>query len=83
MAAGGTSTCEVVKDTGTDAPGAGTDLLLAAYDLNGTAQVVDPDLLAAAPYTTHLRAGDRLSIDFAHAVQASSGVLITVGLNAI
>ncbi len=83
VAAGGTSTCQVVKDTGTDAPGAGTDLLLAAFDLNGTAQSVDPDLLAAAPYTTHLRAGDRLSVDFAHAVQASSGVLITVGLNAI
>lgn len=83
VAAGGASTCQVVKDTGTDAPGAGTDLLLSAFDLNGTAQTVDPDLLAAAPYTTHLRAGDRLSIDFGAAVQASSGVLITVGLNAI
>jgi len=83
IAAGGTSTCEVVKDSGTDAPGAGTDLLLAAFDLNGTAQTVDPDLCAAAPYTTHMKAGDRLSVDFAHAVQASSGVLITVGLDAI
>jgi len=83
IAAGGTSTCQVVKDSGTDAPGAGTDLLLAAFDLNGTAQTVDPDLLAAAPYTTHLKAGDRLSIDFAHAVQSSSGVCITVGLDAI
>lgn len=83
VAAGGASTCQVVKDTGTDAPGAGTDLLLAAFDLNGTAQTVDPDLLAAAPYTTHLRAGDRLSIDFANAVQSGTGVLVTVGLNAI
>ncbi len=83
VAAGGTSTCQITKDSGTDAPGAGTDLLLAAFDLNGTAQTVDPDLLAAAPYTTHLKAGDRLSIDFAHAVQSGTGVLVTVGLNAI
>ena len=83
VAAGGTSTAQITKDSGTDAPGAGTDLLLSAYDLNGTAQTVDFDLLAAAPYTTHLRAGDRLAIDFGHAVQASSGVLVTVGLNAI
>lgn len=83
VAAGSTSTAQVVKDSGTDAPGAGTDLLLAAFDLNGTAQVVDPDLLAAAPYTTHLKAGDRLAIDFANAVQSSTGVCVTVGLNAI
>ncbi len=83
VAAGGTSTCQITKDTATDAPGAGTDLLLSAFDLNGTAQTVDVDLLAAAPYTTHLKAGDRLSIDFAHAVQAGTGVLVTVGLNAI
>lgn len=82
VAAGGTSTAQLTKDTGTDAPGAGTDLLLAAWDLNGTANTTDPDLLAAAPYTVHLRAGDRLAIDFAHAVQSSSGLCLTVALNA-
>lgn len=80
VAAGGTSTMEVVKDTGTDAPGAGTDLLLAAFDLNGTAEVPDPDLLAAAPYTVDLIAADRLSVDFAHAVQSSSGLVVTTSL---
>ncbi len=83
VAAGGASTAQITKDSSTDAPGAGTDLLLAAYDLATTAQTATPDLLAAAPYTTHLRAGDRLSIDFAHAVQSTTGVLVTVGLNAI
>ncbi len=83
VAAGGASTVQVVKDSGTDAPGAGTDLLLAAFDLNTTAQTVAYDLMAAAPYTTHVKAGDRISVDFANAVQSSTGVLITVGLNAI
>ncbi len=83
VAAGGASTAQIVKDATTDAPGAGTDLLLAAYDLNTTAQTATPDLLAAAPYTTHLKAGDRLAIDFANAVQSTTGVLVTVGLNAI
>ncbi len=82
VAAGGASTAQVVKDATTDAPGAGTDLLLAAYDLNTTAQTATPDLLAAAPYTVHLIAGDRLAIDFANAVQSTTGVLVTVGLNA-
>ncbi len=83
VAAGGASTAQIVKDSTTAAPGAGTDLLLAAYDLNTTAQTATPDLLAAAPYTTHLLAGDRLAIDFANAVQSTTGVLVTVGLNAI
>lgn len=83
VAAGGASTAQVTKDSSTDSPGAGTDLLLAAYDLNTTAQTVAVDLCAAAPYTTHVRAGDRISCDFANAVQASTNVCITVGLNAI
>ncbi len=83
VAAGGTSTANITKDAGTTAAGAGTALLLSAYNLNATAQTVVVDLLAAAPYTTHLRAGDRLSLLFNHAVQSSSGIAITVGLNAI
>lgn len=83
VAAGSTSTAQIVKDTGTDAPGAGTDLLLSAYNLNATAQTVVVDLLAAAPYTVHLKAGDRLAIDFANAVQSSTDVCVTVGLSAI
>ncbi len=73
----------VTKDSGTTAAGAGTALLLSAANLNATAQTAIVDLLAAAPYTTHLRAGDRLSLLFNHAVQASSGLLVTVGLDAI
>lgn len=83
VAAGSTSTAQIVKDSGTDIPGGGTDLLLAAYNLNATAQTVVVDLLAAAPYTVHLKAGDRLAIDFANAVQSSTDVCVTVGLNAI
>lgn len=79
-AAGGTSTLQVVKDTGTSAPGAGTDLLSAAFDLNGTANTVQVGALSATAADLLLAAGDRLSVDFGHAIQSSAGVLVTVAL---
>lgn len=80
VAAGGTSTLQVVKDTGTAAPGAGTDLLSAAFDLNGTANTVQEGALSATAADLVLAAGDRLSVDFAHAIQSSAGVVVTVAL---
>lgn len=82
VAAGGVSTAQLTRDSTTDAPGAGPDLLGTANDLNGTANTVVADTLVTTLGTTRLRAGDRLSYDFAHAVQSSSGLCVTVSLKA-
>lgn len=84
VAAGGASALQVVKDTGTTAPGAGTDLLTnntnTGFDLNGTANTVQVGTLVALAATKTLAAGDRLSYDFAQAIQSSAGVVVTVCL---
>jgi hypothetical protein len=84
VAAGGASVVQLVKDTGTDAPGAGTDLLTnnanTGFDLNATANTVQTGTLVATVATLTLAAGNRLSVDFANAVQASSGIAVTVCL---
>jgi hypothetical protein len=79
-AAGGASALQLVKDTGTAAPGAGTDLLTAAFDLNATANTVQVGALVASSATKTLAAGDRLSVDFANAIQSSAGVVVTACL---
>jgi hypothetical protein len=81
VAAGGASVLQVVKDTSTNAPGAGTDLLTnntnTGFDLNATANTVQVGTLVAAGTRT-LAAGDRLAYDFANAIQSSAGINITV-----
>lgn len=81
-AAGGASALQVVKDTGTDAPGAGTDLLTnntnTGFDLSATANTVQTGTLTATVATKTLAAGNRLSVDFANAIQSSAGVAVTV-----
>lgn len=79
-AAGGASTLQVVKDTSTSAPGAGTDLLSAAFDLNATANTTQQGALSATASDLVLNAGDRLSVDFANAIQSSAGVCVTIGI---
>lgn len=78
VAAGGASVVQVTKETGTTAPGGGTDILTnntnTGFDLAATAQTVQVGTFAA----TSLAAGDRLSIDFAQAIQSTAGLLITV-----
>lgn len=80
VAAGGASALQVVKDSGTNAPGAGTDLLTnntnTGFDLNATANTVQVGALVASGTRT-LAAGDRLSYDFAQAIQSSAGIAIT------
>ena len=83
VAAGGASVLQVVKDTSTNAPGAGTDLLTnntnTGFDLNGTANTPQVGTLVAVATRT-LAAGDRLSVDYANAIQSSSGVVVTACL---
>lgn len=75
VAAGGASTLQLVKDTSTNAPGAGTDLLSSAFDLNATANTVQVGSLTG---TLTMAVGDRLSVDYANAIQSSAGVVVTV-----
>ncbi|HYE86255.1 MAG TPA: hypothetical protein VEA16_07860 [Vicinamibacterales bacterium] len=75
---------QVTKDTGTNAPGAGTDLLTnnsnAGFNLKGTANTVQTGTLTATLATKRLAAGDRLSVDFAGTLTAVAGVVVTVRL---
>jgi hypothetical protein len=82
-AAGGTSTLDIVKDTGTSAPAAGTAVLSAAFNLNATANTVQVGALSATTATITLAAGDRLSVKFNNAIQSSAGVVVTVKLAAV
>lgn len=86
-AAGGASKIQVTKDTSTDAPGAGTDLLTnntnTGFDLNGTANTVQTGTLTTTSGATTLAAGDRLSVDFANTIQSTAGATITVILIAL
>lgn len=78
---------QVVKDTGTDAPGAGTDLLTnnanVGFDLKGTANTVQTGTLTATAASLQLAAGNRLSLDFAGTVTTLAGVVVTVSLKPI
>lgn len=77
VAAGGTSTLQVTKDSTTAAPGAGTDMLTAAFNLNATANTVQVGSITTVVADKTFAAGDRLAVDYADAVQSSVGVVIT------
>jgi hypothetical protein len=84
VAAGGASKLQVTKDTGTDAPGAGTDLLsdntAAGFDLAATANTVQYGTIITTAGVRKLAKGDRLSRDNADAIQSTAGVKITYEL---
>ena len=73
---------QVTKDTGTNAPGAGTDLLTnnsnAGFNCKGTANTVQAGTLVATAATLTLAAGDRLAVDFAGTLTDLAGVTVTV-----
>ncbi len=78
---------QVTKDTSTNAPGAGTDLLTdnsaAGFNLKGTANTVQTGTLTGTTASLQLAAGDRLSLDFAGTVTTLAGLQVTVQLKAI
>lgn len=80
VAAGGASVLQVVKDTGTTAPGAGTDILTnntnTGFDLNATANTPQVGTFAATSFAV----GDRISIDFANTIQSTAGLVVTLVL---
>jgi hypothetical protein len=73
---------QVTKDTSTDAPGAGTNLLTnntnAGFDCKGTINVVQTGALSATAANLRLAPGDRLSVDFAGTLTALAGVVVVV-----
>lgn len=79
---GGAVNIQVTKDTGTNAPGAGTDLLLnssgAGFDLKATANTLQKGVLVTTAGVKNLAAGDRLSVDYAGTQTAVVGTSITV-----
>lgn len=87
VAAGGASKLQLVKDTSTDAPGAGTDLLTnntnTGFDLNATANTVQSGTLTGTVASLQLAAGDRLSLDFANTIQSTAGLAVTVWLKTL
>lgn len=82
-AAGGTSTLDVTKDTGTTAPAGGTALTSAAFNLASTANTVQNGTLSATVATITLAAGDRLAAKFNHAIQSSAGVVVTACMSPV
>lgn len=80
VAAGGTSTLDPTKDVTTDAPGAGTNLLTAPFDLNATANTLQAGAIATTAGLRKLNTGDRISIDFNHAIQSTAGLKIGMEL---
>lgn len=73
---------QVTKDTSTDAPGAGTDLLTnntnAGFNCKATINVVQTGTLTATTSALWLAAGDRLSVDFSGTTTALAGVVLVV-----
>jgi hypothetical protein len=78
---------QITKDTATNAPGAGTDLLTnntnAGFSLKGTANTVQNGTLVATAGVTTLAAGDRLSADYAGTLTTLAGVCVTVTLELV
>jgi hypothetical protein len=87
VAAGGASKLQLTKDVSTDAPGAGTDLLTnntnTGFDLAATANTVQVGTLTATAASLQLAVGDRLSLDFANAIQSTAGLSVTVWLKTL
>lgn len=78
---------QVTKDTSTNAPGAGTNLLTnstdAGFNMKGTANTVQVGALASLITTLRLASGDRLAVDFAGTLTDLAGVVVTVVLKEI
>ncbi len=78
---------QLVKDTSTDAPGAGTNLLTNnssnGFDLKGTVNTVQEGTLTGTAASLRLLPGDRLSVDFAGTLTAAVGVVVMVELQPI
>jgi hypothetical protein len=75
---------QVTKDTSTNAPGAGVDLLTnngnAGFDVKATANTVQTGTLTGTAADLKLAVGDRLSVDYTVAATEGAGITITCSL---
>ncbi len=77
----GAVAAQITKDTGTNAPGAGTDLLTSTgFNMKAAANTVQTGTLVGTAATLLLAAGDRLAIDFNGTLTSLAGVVVTVVL---
>lgn len=78
---------QLTKDTGTNAPGGGTDLLTnnsnAGFDMKGTANTIQNGTLTGTVANLQLAVGNRLSLDFAGTITTLAGTQVTVYLRRI
>src|SRR5262249_54513142 len=70
-------TVDVVKDTGTTAPGGGTSVLTGAMTFSGTANTRVVGTVSSTIATVTLAAGDRLSAKFGGTVGSITGAAVT------
>ncbi len=79
---GGAVSLQVTKDTGTDAPGAGTDLLTnnsaAGFNLKSTINTVVDGVFATTAGLRNFAKGDRIAVDYAGTQTAVVGTAITM-----
>ncbi|HZO57458.1 MAG TPA: hypothetical protein VFB63_32400 [Bryobacteraceae bacterium] len=80
VAAGGASTANVERVSGTSSPSSGTAMLNTAWDLNATANTVQVADLVTVKSTLLIPADYRLSIDYANTEQSMVGMLQTLSL---
>lgn len=81
VAAGGASTMDIIKDTGTTAPAGGSTIMNGGtFNLNATANTVQAGTPSTTIATVNMAAGDRLSVKYNNAIQASAGVVVTACL---
>ena len=79
---GGTVTLAVTKDTGTDAPGAGTTVMTGTINLKGTANTVQNATVVTTAVAT-LAAGNRLATKVTGTATALAGMATSVRLIAV
>lgn len=79
---GSAVTADITKDTSTNAPGAGTSILLAAQSVKGTANVAVYPALAASAATLTMALGDRLALKMTGTLTALADLVVTVHFGA-
>jgi hypothetical protein len=78
-----TPTVDIFKDTGTNAPGAGTSVLTGAISFSAVANTVVNGTVSTTIATVTLAAGDRLSAKWGSTVGALTGAVVNVLLTPV
>jgi hypothetical protein len=78
-----TPNVDIVKDTGTNAPGAGTSVLTGVITFSGVANTVVAGTVSSTIATVTMAAGDRLSAKWGGTVGAMTGAVINVLLTPV